>query len=137
MIHPTSVVSSKAQIHESTNIGPFCTIGENVKLGIKYPIRINAISPTFTNTNLTKPMFSENSIKDVIESANPMKGLALKEDVANAVIYLLSSLSGSITGSDLPVDRGVLAESIPSAKDVLNLNEKDIELLSCCGESTD
>ena len=110
------------------------TLGrENVKLGIKYPIRINAISPTFTNTNLTKPMFSENSIKDVIESANPMKGLALKEDVANAVIYLLSSLSGSITGSDLPVDRGVLAESIPSAKDVLNLNEEDIELLSCCG----
>ena len=33
MIHPTSVVSSKAQIHESTNIGPFCTIGKNVKLG--------------------------------------------------------------------------------------------------------
>ena len=33
MIHPSSIVSSKAQIHETTNIGPFCTIGENVKLG--------------------------------------------------------------------------------------------------------
>ena len=114
------------------------TLGrENDKLGIKFPIRINAVSPTFTDTNLTRPMFNNNSIKEVIESSNPMNGLALKEDVANAVVYLLSSLSGSITGSDLPVDRGVLVESIPSAKDVLNLNEKDIELLSCCGESTD
>lgn len=114
------------------------TLGRsNDKLGIMYPIRINAVSPTFTDTNLTRPMFNNNSIKEVIESSNPMNGLALKEDVANAVVYLLSSLSGSITGSDLPVDRGVLAESIPSSKDVLNLNEKDIELLSCCGESTD
>ena len=113
------------------------TLGRaNDKLGIMFPIRINAVSPTFTDTNLTKPMFQDKSIKEVIESSNPMNGLALKEDIANAVVYLLSSLSGSITGSDLPVDRGVLAESIPSAKDVLNLNEKQIELLSCCGDST-
>ena len=33
MIHPSAIVSNNAIIHESTNIGPFCTIGENVKLG--------------------------------------------------------------------------------------------------------
>ncbi len=33
MIHPSSIVSNKARIHESTNIGPFCIIGDNVKLG--------------------------------------------------------------------------------------------------------
>ena len=109
----------------------------NEKLGIAYPVRINAVSPTFTKTNLTRPMFEENAIKGVIDKANPMFGFAEKEDVANAVMYLLSSMSGSITGSDLPVDRGVLAESIPTISDVLNLNDKDIELLACCGDTTD
>lgn len=108
----------------------------NDKLNIKFPIRINAVSPTFTKTNLTKPMFEENAIKKIIEEENPIKGFAEKQDVANAVIYLLSEISGSITGSDLPVDRGTLAESIPSVFNVLNLNDKDIELLSCCGNTT-
>ena len=33
MIHPTSVVSNNAQIDETTNIGPFCIIGDGVKIG--------------------------------------------------------------------------------------------------------
>ena len=33
MIHPSSIVSSKAKIDTSVNIGPFCIIGDNVKLG--------------------------------------------------------------------------------------------------------
>ena len=33
MIHPSSVVSKKAQIDDSTSIGPFCYIGDNVKIG--------------------------------------------------------------------------------------------------------
>ena len=33
MIHPSSIISSKASIDEGTNIGPFCVIGDNVKIG--------------------------------------------------------------------------------------------------------
>ena len=33
MIHPTSVVSNNAEIDETTNIGPFCIIGDGVKIG--------------------------------------------------------------------------------------------------------
>ena len=33
MIHPTSIVSKKAKIDQSTDIGPYCIIGDNVKLG--------------------------------------------------------------------------------------------------------
>jgi len=33
MIHPTAVVSKNANIHESTIIGPFCVIGNGVKIG--------------------------------------------------------------------------------------------------------
>ena len=33
MIHPTSIVSKNAQIDDSTYIGPFCYISDNVKIG--------------------------------------------------------------------------------------------------------
>ncbi len=33
MIHPSAVVSKNTDIHESTNIGPFCVIGDGVKIG--------------------------------------------------------------------------------------------------------
>ena len=33
MIHPTSIISNNAEIEESTNIGPFCVIGDGVKIG--------------------------------------------------------------------------------------------------------
>ncbi len=33
MIHPTAVISKTAVVHETTKIGPFCVIGEGVKIG--------------------------------------------------------------------------------------------------------
>ncbi len=33
MIHPSSIVAKNAEIHVSTNIGPFCIIGDGVKIG--------------------------------------------------------------------------------------------------------
>ena len=33
MIHPSSIISSKAKIDSSVNIGPFCIIEDNVKIG--------------------------------------------------------------------------------------------------------
>ena len=55
MIHPSSIVSSKAQIHETTNIGPFCTIGENVKLGKNNNLisHVSIVGNTFINEGNT------------------------------------------------------------------------------------
>ena len=33
MIHPSAVVSKNAEIHETSKIGPFCVIGDGVKIG--------------------------------------------------------------------------------------------------------
>lgn len=108
---------------------------ENSNLKIKHPIRINAISPTFTDTSLTKPMLNETIIKKTISNSNTSGKLAKKIDVANGVIFLLSNLSSSITGIDLPIDCGVLSESVPTYNEVNMLNNKNIKLLSCCGDT--
>lgn len=108
----------------------------NEKLGLKFPIRVNAVSPTFTDTALTRPFLNYKQINDTISNSNTTGELAKKEDVANAVIFLCSKLSGSITGVDLPVDCGVLAESVPTYPEVKALNDdKNIEELSCCGDT--
>ena len=33
MIHPTAVIAQNAEIHETTHIGPFCIIGDDVRIG--------------------------------------------------------------------------------------------------------
>jgi len=107
----------------------------NDQFKLKYPIRVNAVSPTFTTTALTKPFLMKSKIERSISKSNPSSKLALKSDVAEAVIFLMSDKSTSITGIDLPVDCGVLAESIPNYEEVDKLNKSGIEELSCCGES--
>lgn len=108
----------------------------NKELGLIYPIRVNAVSPTFTDTALTKPMLDYDKVNKTIANSNTTGELAKKEDVANAVVYLCSNLSGSITGVDLPVDCGVLAESVPTYPEVRALNDDEkIDILSCCGDT--
>ena len=74
-------------------------------------------------------------IHNTIKHDNPTNQLANKRDVAEAVIFLLSDKAHSITGVDLPVDCGVLAESIPTYKEVEKLNKAGIDELSCCGDN--
>ena len=108
----------------------------NKELGLKYPIRVNAVSPTFTDTALTRPMLDYDKVNKTIANSNTTGELAKKEDVANAVVFLCSNLSGSITGVDLPVDCGVLSESVPTYPEVRKLNDDDkIDILSCCGNT--
>tara|TARA_A100001015_G_scaffold80419_1_gene89102 strand:- start:690 stop:2201 length:1512 start_codon:yes stop_codon:yes gene_type:complete len=106
----------------------------NEKVGLKFPIRVNAVSPTFSDTALTRPFLNYKKVFDTIANSNTTGQLAKKEDVANAVVFLCSEFSGSITGVDLPVDCGVLAESVPTYPEVRILNDEGIDELSCCGE---
>ena len=39
MIHSTSIISNKAQLGESVNIGPYCIVDDNVKIGDKIQSR--------------------------------------------------------------------------------------------------
>ena len=50
MIHPSAVISKKAKIHDTTNIGPFCIIGDEVVIG-KNNNLISNVSIT-GNTNI-------------------------------------------------------------------------------------
>ena len=77
----------------------------------KKNIRVNTISPSIVETEMTKRMFSsmpEESIK-AISDMHPL-GYGKTDDIAFAAIYLLSDASRWVTGSNLIIDGGYSAK---------------------------
>ncbi len=72
-------------------------------------VRINAIAPTFVETQLTLPLLSDNATRSAILDATPMGKLAQPEDIAEAVLFLVSDMAAMVTGQILAVDGGWLA----------------------------
>ena len=72
-----------------------------------YNIRVNAVAPTWTLTEIVKPVFASSPQFETIElSKIPLHRFATVDDVANAVCFLASDAAGMITGVTLPVDGG-------------------------------
>ena len=69
-------------------------------------IRVNTVAPTFVLTPLTEPMMANPEFSDFVYSMIPGRQLATVEQVAAAVVFLISHLSASTTGSCLKVDGG-------------------------------
>lgn len=68
-------------------------------------IRVNCIAPGFIDTRMTNEMDEEQ--KKQILSRIPMERMGLPEEIANAVLFLVSSLSSYVTGQILSVDGGM------------------------------
>jgi len=71
-----------------------------------YNINVNAIAPTFIETQFTKPMFEEEGFLDFVLANIPMGRIGKPKDVSGAVIYLASEASNMVTGHILFIDGG-------------------------------
>ncbi len=72
-------------------------------------IRVNAVAPTFVNTDLTGQIFNNPSVLEQVEKHTPLGILPEVDDIAAAVLFLASPAARCITGVTLPVDSGYLA----------------------------
>ena len=72
-------------------------------------VRVNAIAPTFTRTELTLPVRQNADLVAQIEARTPMGRMAEPEEMAGAILYLASPASSMVTGHTLPVDGGWMA----------------------------
>jgi NAD(P)-dependent dehydrogenase (short-subunit alcohol dehydrogenase family) len=75
-----------------------------------YGIRVNAVAPTFVETEFTKPMFADQSFRESVLSKIPAGRLGRPEDIAPAVAFLCSDAAALVTGSSLKVDGGWTAQ---------------------------
>ena len=76
----------------------------------QHGIRVNSIAPTFVETSLTRAMIKKPGFNEFINSRIPMGQIARVEDVAEAVLFLVSSRAKMITGDSLKIDGGWTAQ---------------------------
>lgn len=76
-------------------------------------IRVNAICPSFVETELTERILGQAvdpaAIRRERTAAHPIGRLGRPEDIAGLAVYLASDESSWVTGAALPVDGGFLA----------------------------
>jgi NAD(P)-dependent dehydrogenase (short-subunit alcohol dehydrogenase family) len=71
----------------------------------KKNIRFNCVCPGMVDTNLLCSMLSDEDLKEQLQMY-PLKRFGKVNDIAYAMIYLLSDASSWVTGSNLVVDGG-------------------------------
>jgi len=76
-----------------------------------YNIRVNAVSPGWTRTGMIEDHVSEAALRHMTQgfARVPLRRLVEVDEIARAVAFLGSSEASGITGVDLPVDCGTLA----------------------------
>jgi NAD(P)-dependent dehydrogenase (short-subunit alcohol dehydrogenase family) len=98
LIKRTSYCSSKAGLNMITKV-----------LALewaKYQILVNAVAPTFVETEFTKDMLADPAFREYALSKNLLKRFGTPEDVTGAVVYLASASASMVTGHILMVDAG-------------------------------
>jgi len=75
-------------------------------------LRINAIAPTVTDTDLASKLLRNDKMIQNITERHPMKKFLKPEDVAGMAEFLLSEKAGSISGQVFEMDCGIVSFKI-------------------------
>lgn len=74
-------------------------------------VRVNAVCPGVTQTPMYERMLAANpQLAERTVAANPMRRVARPEEVAAAILWLLSDEASFVNGVALPVDGGLVAQ---------------------------
>jgi NAD(P)-dependent dehydrogenase (short-subunit alcohol dehydrogenase family) len=74
-----------------------------------FNIQVNSVAPGFTMTGMTEKIFADPDVRRTREQQVPMGRIAHPDDIAGAVLFLLSPASDYVTGQTIFVDGGFTA----------------------------
>jgi len=78
--------------------------------GAKDGIRANSVHPGVIKTQMIAEMLNNEDYRQEQVDRIPLRRVGTAEDVANGVLYLASDESSYVTGSELAIDGGLLAQ---------------------------
>ena len=96
-------------IYSITKAGLTCMTQAFAKELAPFNIRVNTIMPGLTDTKFSSAITAIDDIKNMVISQIPLKRIAQPEEIAGAVLYLLSDAASFTTGSCITCDGGMLA----------------------------
>lgn len=76
----------------------------------KYKVRVNCVCPGIVETDMTSPYLESEADRAMAVAEHPIGRIGTPEDVAKAILYLVSEDSSWITGAILPVDGGIITK---------------------------
>jgi len=74
-------------------------------------VRVNAVAPSFTLTNMTTDMASNKKLMQKFRERMPLGRAAMPADIAAVIAFLASDDARFVNGAILPVDGGVMASN--------------------------
>ncbi len=93
-----------------------CGLTKNLALEWgRFGIRVNSVAPSFVDTPMVRQMTPAAYLEDVVIARTPLARLVTPEEVASAILMLLSPASAFITGVVLPVDGGLTTGYVTNA----------------------
>ena len=99
---------SGAHAYHATK-GAVRTMSKNAAISYaKENVRVNSVHPGFTSTPLTDAQAPE--VNDFVVSMTPMGRAGQPQEIANGILFLASDESSFVTGSELVLDGGYLAQ---------------------------
>lgn len=75
----------------------------------RYGINVNAVAPGYINTDMIKDMLENEKNATVVLKSIPMRRYGEVQDVANAILFLVTEASNYLTGLVVPIDGGMMA----------------------------
>jgi len=96
-------------IYSITKAGVIALTKSFAKELAPFNIRVNALLPGLTDTKFAAAITSNDDILKFVLPSIPMGRVAKPDEMAGAVLYLVSDLASYTTGATLVVDGGMLA----------------------------
>jgi len=102
------ITKAKRSIYSTTKFGLVgMTKAAAADLG-RHNILVNAVSPGFTMTELTKSTLSDKEIEE-LSAQVPLNRFAQPEEISKVVLFLSCDLNSYITGQNIVVDGGFVS----------------------------
>jgi len=76
----------------------------------KYKIRVNCVCPGIVETDMTQSYLGNEIDRSMAIAEHPIGRIGVPEDVAKAILYLVSEESSWVTGAILPIDGGAITK---------------------------
>lgn len=109
------IVSSLAGFHGSESLGVYgiskaadFSLARNmaVEWGSE-GVRVNCIAPGLIKTDMSKALWENDELRSSVEQRTPLRRLGSPDDVAAAVLFLVSDAASYVTGQVMVIDGGL------------------------------